>query len=133
MTGQDDKSNNLYRHLVENSIFTPRQASIIYKRLKSQSATDSQKKSRRTDREITAGAYYRQVRQCREKVVQLVYSAILVRLLGAVDEQTFVTIERLADQLGVIFSSDNSDISDGDQVESVISVMDSLVKKICKV
>lgn len=43
-----------------------------------------------------------------------------------------VTLSRLADQLGVIMSSDASDITDQARLADVISVMDALVKRMSK-
>jgi hypothetical protein len=39
---------------------------------------------------------------------------------------------RLADQLGVIFASEGSDIFDQARMQDVMSVMDALVKRMCK-
>jgi hypothetical protein len=122
MAGVDSKSSRLLEQLVANSLFTPRQISIISKRL--QGAGRAQN--------ISSGAYYRQVKQSREKAIAVLYSAILLQSSGALQPDALSALGRLADQLGVIFASEGSDVLDNARLEDVISVMDQLVKRVCK-
>jgi hypothetical protein len=123
MAASDSNSNNLYAYIVANSLFTPRQLSIISKRLQGSGRAEN----------ISSGAYYRQVRQCREKVAAVLYSMILLQSTGVIQPDTLATLGRLADQLGVIFASESSDISSGEQrVNDVMSVIDQLVKRMSK-
>ena len=123
MAASDSNSNNLYAYIVANSLFTPRQLSIISKRLQGSGRAEN----------ISSGAYYRQVKQCREKVAAVLYSMILLQSTGVVQPDTLMTLSRLADQLGVIFASESSDISSSEQrVNDVMSVIDQLVKRMSK-
>jgi hypothetical protein len=122
MAGPDYKSNRLFQQLVANSLFTPRQVSIISNML--QGGTKPV--------DISSGAYYRQVGQCRDKAVAVLYSAVLLQSTGVLQSEALGALGRLADQLGVIFSSAGSDVLDEARTESVMSVMDQLVKRVCK-
>ena len=81
-------SNNLYGHLVANSLFTTRQLSIISKRLQGGGRTQ----------DISSGAYYRQVGQCRDKVNAVLYSMILLQSTGIVQPEALSALSRLAEQ-----------------------------------
>ncbi|UVS68249.1 hypothetical protein [Nitrososphaera viennensis] len=82
---------------------------------------------------MTSGAYYRQVKQCRDKAIAVLYSAILLQSSGALQPEALSAMARLADQLGVIFASEgSSDVFDQARMEDVMSVMDTLVKRVCK-
>ena len=122
MAGSDSKSSRLLEQLVVNSLFTPKQASIILKRLRGSGRATN----------ISSGAYYRQVKQSRDKAMAVLYSAILLQSTGALQPEALSALGRLADQLGVIFASEGSDILDQARMEDVISVMDTLVKRVCK-
>ncbi|MEW5840499.1 hypothetical protein [Nitrososphaera sp.] len=82
---------------------------------------------------MTSGSYYRQVKQSREKAIAVLYSAMLLQSSGALEPEALGAIGRLADQLGVIFASpEGRDVLDNARMEDVISVMDQLVKRVCK-
>lgn len=122
MAEGESNSNNLYGHLVANSLFTPRQLSIISKRLQGGGRAQ----------DITSGAYYRQVGQCRDKVNAVLYSMILLQSTGIVQPETLSALSRLAEQLRVIFASKSSDVASRLSVNDVISVIDQLVKRMSK-
>jgi hypothetical protein len=123
MAASDSNSNNLYAYIVANSLFTTRQLSIISKKLQGRGKPES----------ISSGAYYRQVRQCREKVASILYSMIVLQSTGVIQPDALTTLGRLGNQLSVIFASESSDISSGEQrVNDVMSVIDQLVKRMSK-
>jgi len=122
MADAKSNSNNLYSYLVANSLFTSRQLVIISKRLQGGGKVEN----------ITSGAYYRQVRQCREKVAAVLYSVVLLQSTGIVQAETWNALGRLAEQLGVIFASEGSDVVGKLSVNDVISVIDQLVKRMSK-
>lgn len=122
MAGSGSKSNALLGQLVANSLFTPRQLTIISKRLQGRGRAQN----------ITSGAYYRQVRQCRDKVAGVLYSVLLLQSTGVLQPEALATMARLAEQLGVILSADSSDIIDEARLADVITVMDTLVKRMSK-
>lgn len=120
MEPQKYNFNSFYRYIITNSLFTARQIDIISRRLE----------SRGTIENISSGAYYRQVKQSRTKIVRLLYSIILLKFVGVLDHETFFAIEKMASQIDVIL---NQKTSDNSRVESVIPVIEQLVKRMCKV
>lgn len=123
MADAKSNSNNLYAYLVANSLFTPRQLSIISKKLQGGGRAPN----------ISSGAYYRQVGQCREKVEAVLYSAILLQSTGVLEPEALASMGRMAEQLGVMFGSDgSSDVALQARTGDVMSVMDQLVKRMSK-
>jgi hypothetical protein len=116
-------SSTIYTHLVANSLFTPRQLSIISKKLQSGGKTEK----------ISSGAYYRQVKQCRKKVTSVLYSMILLQSMGIVQLEAPSTLNKLAQQLAVIFASESSsDVTTRLNVDDVISVINEVIKRMSK-
>ena len=122
MANAKSNSNNLYAYLIANSLFTPRQLSIISKKLQGGGRVPN----------ISSGAYYRQVKQCRDKVNAVLYSMILLQSTGIVQPEALSALGRLAEQLGVIFASEGSDVASKLSVNDVMSVIDQLVKRMSK-
>lgn len=122
MADLGSNSNIVLEQLVANSLFTPRQLAIISKRLQGQGRAQN----------ISSGAYYRQVKQCRDKVAGVLYSMLLLQSTGILQPEALGTLSRLADQLGVILSAERSDITDESRLNDVMSVMDTLVKRMSK-
>jgi len=122
MADVKSNSNHLYGHLIANSLFTPRQLSIISKKLQRGGRAQN----------ISSGAYYRQVGQCREKINAVLYSMILLQSTGIVQPETLTALSRLVEQLRVIFASESSDVASRLSVNDVISVIDQLVKRMSK-
>jgi hypothetical protein len=121
----DPRSNSstIYTHLVANSLFTPRQLSIISKKLQGGGTTEK----------ISSGAYYRQVKQCRKKVTSVLYSMILLQSMGIVQLEAPLTLSKLAEQLVVIFASESSsDVTTRLNVDDVISVINEVIKRMSK-
>jgi hypothetical protein len=119
MKEAQSNSYNVYTHIIVNSLFTKKQIDIISKRLN----------NAERPKNMTSGAYYRQIKQCREKVRRLLYSLLLLRSLALIDNQTFLAIERISEQLSVIFGNKSSDISQVLQNRSVIFTIDELIKR----
>jgi hypothetical protein len=120
----DSNSDNLYNEILLKSLFTPRQISIIYKRATKQSNREN----------ISAGAYYRQLKQCRLKIKSILYSVLLLRLCGALDNQAINTLERIALQLDVISqASKSSDVAIDQTVQDITPIVQKLIDKMCKV
>jgi hypothetical protein len=116
-------SSTIYTHLVANSLFTPRQLSIISKKLQGGGKTEK----------ISSGAYYRQVKQCRKKVTSVLYSMILLQSMGIVQLEAPSTLNKLAQQLAVIFASESSsDVTTRLNVDDVISVISEVIKRMSK-
>lgn len=121
MGDTNSNSNALYAQLVVNSIFTPRQISIILNQLKGSSKPEN----------ISSGAYYRQVKQCKEKVRSLLFSVVLLQSIGIVKTDSSVMLSKLAEQLSVIFSlDDSSDVVPKINEEDVMYVINEVIKRI---
>jgi nanoRNase/pAp phosphatase (c-di-AMP/oligoRNAs hydrolase) len=123
MADQGSNSDALYAYIVANSLFTPRQLSIISNQLKGGSKPEK----------ISSGAYYRQVKQCRKKVISILYSMILLQSIGIVQSEALATLNKLAEQLTVIFASESSDAMPRLNVDNVISVINEVIKRVSKV
>ena len=67
MKNDISENNLLISKIIENSLFTNRQIQIIYNIYNNKKRTDN----------ITSGAYYREVKQCRDKIRKLYYTFIL--------------------------------------------------------
>jgi hypothetical protein len=120
MAEQGSNFNALYAYIVANSLFTPRQLSIISNQLKGGSKPEK----------ISSGAYYRQVKQCRKKVISILYSMILLQSIGIVQSEALTTLNKLAEQLTVIFASESSDAMSRLNVDDVISVINEVIKRV---
>ena len=114
--------NDIYRDIVANSLFTDRQMYIISKHF-----------DRNSVRNISRGAYYRQLKQCRHKIISILYSILLLQSIGAIDYKTLSVLQTLADRLSVIFIKEGSDVTDVRKIESVIFTLNNTLNKMCNV
>jgi hypothetical protein len=120
----NSNSNAFYKEIIKKSLFTDRQISIIYKRVTNHSTVEN----------ISRGAYYRQLKQCRLKIKAVLYSILLLRLYGALDNQAMIALERIATQLDVMSqASQPSDFSGDRMGNDVALVVQKLVDTMCKV
>jgi hypothetical protein len=120
----NSKSNNFLVEIQRKSSFTDRQLSIIYNRMAKHSSREN----------ISAGAYYRQLKQCRTKIKSLLYSILLLRLCGALDGEAIITLDKIALQLDVMSQALGSgDVTTGRSVEDVSIIVNKLIDSMCKV
>ncbi|MFN2434549.1 MAG: hypothetical protein ABR515_04150 [Nitrososphaeraceae archaeon] len=118
-----EKSNLNYtvflNQFISKSIFTEKQTSIIYNKvLKS-----------KPSKKMTSGAYYRQLGQCRTKTTKVVYTLLLLRVLGVVDTKTFSVLDQLNDQLNVMLNRPSDEI-DATVLGNVISLINNVINKL---
>lgn len=106
-------------HFIANSILTKKQTSIIYNKMLKAKPMNN----------ITSGAYYRQLRQCRDKTRRVVYTLLLLRLLNAIDIQAFSVLDQVNNQLNVI-SNKQTDVIDATSLNDVISLIDNVIRKL---
>jgi hypothetical protein len=106
-------------HFIANSIFTKKQTSIIHNKILKVKPSDN----------ITSGAYYRQLGQCRNKTRKVVYSLLLLRLLNVIDTEASSVLDQLNAQLNVILNK-RSDEIDSTSLDSVISLIDNVITKL---
>ena len=109
----------LLNHFIANSILTKKQMSIIYNKMLKAKPLNN----------MTSGAYYRQLRQCRDKTRRVVYTLLLLRLLNCVDIQAFSVLDQVNNQLNVISNKQN-DVIDETSLNDVISLIDNVIKKL---
>ncbi|HSA72960.1 MAG TPA: hypothetical protein VLD84_03300 [Nitrososphaeraceae archaeon] len=119
MENDDLNYTSIFNHLIENSIFTKKQTSIIYNKILHEERAGN----------ISAGAYYRQLGQCRKKVKRTIYTLLLLRLLNVFDPETFVILNQLNDQLNVILNKPSHEI-DNSMLSNVISLMDNVIGRL---
>jgi len=110
---------SIFNHFIENSIFTRKQTSIIYNKILNEKRAEN----------TSAGAYYQQLGQCRNKVRRTVYTLLLLRLLNVVDVETFAVLNQLNDQLNVILNNPSHKIDDS-TLGNVISLIDNVIRKL---
>jgi hypothetical protein len=118
---------------IENSLFTTQQISIILKRLRNDGVPSN----------MSAGSYYRQVKQCRKKIKQLIYTLILLRSMKIIDESTDETLSRITNQnlLSTLGLSDicAEDTGDADHVysdaslEDLRALLDKIITKLVRI
>jgi hypothetical protein len=114
-------STGLYNQIVANSIFTRRQIAIILNLQKGGAKPPN----------ISSGAYYRQVKQCKKKINSLLYSVILLQSIGIVKPDTSMVLSRLAEQLSVILSTDSSsDVTLKPNEKDVMFVINEVLKRV---
>jgi len=119
MENNDLNYTGFLNHFIVNSIFTQKQISIIYnKMLKG-----------KPNQNMTSGAYYRQLRQCRSKIRKAVYTLLLLRLLNVVDTETFSTLDQLNNQSNVILKKQSDEI-DVASLNNVIFLIDNVIRKL---
>ena len=106
-------------HFIINSIFTQKQISIIYNKMLKGKPTQN----------MTSGAYYRQLGQCRNKIRKAVYTLLLLRLLNVIDTETFSTLDQLNNQSNVILKKQSDEI-DVASLDNVIVLIDSVIRKL---
>lgn len=107
----------LLNHFIANSILTKKQTSIIYNKMLKAKPLNN----------MTSGAYYRQLRQCRDKTRRVVYTLLLLRLLNCVDIQAFSVLDQVNNQLNVISNKQN-EVIDATSLNDVISLIDNVIR-----
>jgi len=108
----------IFDEIIEKSLFTRKQISIIYNKLNGV----------QIDERITSGAYYRQVKQCRNKIYSLLYTILLFKILKLIDDRTFGIMESIVEKLQSLSQEGNNHINDP-LPQDVINVIDRIIKK----
>jgi GH15 family glucan-1,4-alpha-glucosidase len=118
--------NDLFNALIEKNLFTKKQISIIYNKFNPPVSNISKNG-------LSAGAYYRQIKQCRKKYDQLIYTLVLFRLLNFIDNSTIATIESIIKQLEKISQHDIHHNSTVMVPNDIIIVIEKIISKINKI
>lgn len=122
----DLEFNDLFNALIEKNLFTKKQISIIYNKFNTPVSNISKNG-------LSAGAYYRQIKQCRKKYDQLIYTLVLFRLLNFIDNSTIETIESIIKQLEKISQHDIHHNSTVTISNDIIIVIEKIISKINKI
>ena len=111
--------------LVKNSMLTQRQVSIIYKKLGKEKSPIN----------ISGGAYYRQVKQCKDKIRQIIYSIILLRLMGVMDDRIYTILDQLNAQFTRIslVCEQQSDMSQEMYTRNLIPILEDVITKLSRI
>jgi len=112
-------SSNIIRQIIKKSLFTERQIEIILNQLN----------LHKTQFTISKGAYFRQVKQSRDKLIGLYYSLILLKGLGILVAEDSDVISKLSEQISVI---QNSDVFP-EKEEEIMFVISELISRACRV
>ena len=121
MSAEEVHFNIIYKDILANSLFTDRQMYIIYESLV----------KRKNVGGISRGAYYRQLKQCRHKIVGILYSILLLQSIGAIDHQSLSILQRLSESFSVMSKEDQSDVTNTKQIENVIIILKNTLNKMC--
>ena len=118
--------NDLLNILIKKNLFTKKQISIIYNKFNNPISNVSKTN-------LSAGAYYRQIKQCRKKYDQLIYTLVLFRLLNFIDNSTMETIQSIITQLEKISHNDINHNSTKIVPNDIIIVIEKIMRKINKI
>src|SRR5919206_4765304 len=108
MTAEEVHFNIIYKNILANSLFTDRQMHIIYESLL----------NRKNVGGISRGAYYRQLKQCRRKIVGILYSILLLQSIGAIDHQSLSILQRLSESFSMMSKEGQCDVTRTKQMEN---------------
>lgn len=122
----DLEFNDFFNALIEKNLFTKKQISIIYNKFNTPVSNISKNG-------LSAGAYYRQIKQCRKKYDQLIYTLVLFRLLNFIDNSTIETIDSIIKQLEKISQHDIHHNSTVMVPNDIIIVIEKIISKINKI
>ena len=117
MENKENINNIFLSKLVEKSLFTSRQIQIIY---------NFQNKEKRL-KEISSGAYYREVSQSKKKLRKLFYSILLLNLINAMNNEQVIALNTLLDKLRIL--ENNHDKYHDKEINRVINVIEEVINK----
>jgi hypothetical protein len=118
--------NDLLNIIIKKNLFSKKQISIIYNKFNNPISNVSKNK-------LSAGAYYRQIKQCRKKYDQLIYTLVLFRLLNFIDNSTMETIQSIIMQLEKISHTDINHNSTKIVPNDIIIVIEKIIRQINKI
>ena len=120
------KFTDLLDLFIKKNLFTKKQISIIYNKINIRDSNIS-------NNQMSPGAYYRQIKQCRKKYDQLIYTIILFRLLNLIDTNTMGTIELLVKQISKISQRDLHHNTTKIVSNDITIVIEEILRKINKI
>jgi hypothetical protein len=114
----DPINNILFHQLIQNSIFTPRQIQIIC----------NFRNNDKRIRDISSGAYYREVNQSKVKLKKICYSIMLLNLMNIMGSNQITALNPIISQLRIL--NENQDIYHKNNINRVMDVIDELVNRV---
>jgi hypothetical protein len=118
MSNNNIQKNLLFSKIIEKSTFTNRQIQIIH--------NIHNKESR--PKEISSGAYYREVKQCKAKIRRLYYSLILLGLMDIINNEQLITLNLAVERLYKL-KDNNQDIHHDISLNPVIDIIERMLDK----
>jgi hypothetical protein len=118
MENKEDINNLFLSKLIEKSLFTNRQIQIIY----------NFKNKEKRPKEISSGAYYREVKQSKTKLRKLFYSILLLNLINVMNDDQITALNSMLNKLRML--EDNHDKYHDKEINSVINVIEDLINRI---
>jgi len=118
--------NDLLNIIIKKNLFTKKQIAIIYNKFNHPISNVSTNK-------LSAGAYYRQIKQCRKKYDQLIYTLVLFRLLNFIDNSTMETIQSIITQLKKISHTAINHNPTEMVPNDIIIVIEKIIRQINKI
>ena len=117
METHNNNFDSILKLFVANSLFTDRQINIILKRKKGNTPIEN----------ISSGAYYRQIKQCKNKIIRLYYSIILLSIVDIIDLNTIASLSKIVEQIKELKAYNDSDSSQTLRVTEVMSVINKII------
>ncbi len=115
MDNNNNVNNLLLDKFIENSSFTKRQIQIIYKIHNREARL----------KEISSGAYYREVKQCKAKIRKLYYSIIVLNLMGILNGEQLTTIDSIVHKLDIL--KDNHNNASDPVIDIIEKLLDRMI------
>jgi hypothetical protein len=112
----------IYDKFIAKSLFTARQIDIILKRLNAIKPDN-----------ISSGAYYRQLKQCRNKILRVYYSIVLLSIIGLIQDHELSSLATIANKVQAIAGTDINDNVEAQKLNEVMLVIDTIITNISKI
>jgi len=118
MENKEDINNLFISKLIEKSLFTNRQIQIIY----------NFKNKEKRPKEISSGAYYREVKQSKIKLRKFFYSILLLNLINVMNDNQITVLNSMTNKLSMLEDS-HAKYHDR-EINNVINVIEDLINRI---
>jgi hypothetical protein len=118
MENREDINNLFLSKLIERSLFTNRQIQIIY----------NFKNKEKRPKEISSGAYYREIKQSKTKLRKLFYTILLLNLINVINDVQMNALNSMLNKLRML--EENKAKYHDREINSVINVIEDLISRI---
>ena len=118
MENKEDINNLFISKLIEKSLFTNRQIQIIY----------NFKNKEKRPKEISSGAYYREVKQSKIKLRKFFYSILLLNLINVMNHNEITALNSMTNKLSML--EDSHAKYHDKEINNVINVIEDLINRI---